>query len=82
MDNQLCFIETCDVRNNDKFATMEQNGPLTDLRKLKKSNTKINDNQKRARYDILNGNLNLLSILSTIISLYKYDLLFLKLSHP
>ena len=83
MDNQLCSIETCDVCNNDKFATVEQNGPLTDLRKLKKSNTKINDNQKRARYDILNGNLNLLGwvvLKSNMVMVEKYDKTLAKLN--
>ena len=35
MDNQLCTFETYDVCNNNKFATVEQNGPLIDLRKLR-----------------------------------------------
>ena len=83
MDNQLCSIETYDVCNDDKFATVEQNGPLTDLRKLKKSNTKINDNQKRARYDILNGNLNLLGwvvLKSNMVMGENYDETLAKLN--
>ena len=41
-------------------ATAEQNGLLINLRRLGKSNAKINDNQKIGKCDILNGDLNLL----------------------
>ena len=60
MDNELCSMKTCDVCQNNKFATNLENGPLIDLRLLRKSNAKINEKQKCGKYSIINGNLNLL----------------------
>ena len=44
MNSQRCFFGTCDVCNNIEFAIVEQNGLLIDLRKLRKSNSKMNNN--------------------------------------
>ena len=49
---------------------------MIDSRKLRKSNAKINDNQKTGKYDILNGNLNLLGYVvlkSNMVMREKYD---------
>ena len=58
--NQLCTIDKCDLCINDKFATNEDNGPVIDLRNLKNCNAKINEKNKTGKYDIINGNLDLL----------------------
>ena len=56
----LCNIDTCDLCINKKFETNEDNGPLIDLRNSRKCNAKINDNNTKGKYDIINGNLNTL----------------------
>ena len=69
--------------NDNKFATVEQKRPLFGLKTLKKSNTKINDNKKTGKYDILNGNLNLLgwvALKSNIVMREKYDKTLAKLN--
>ena len=43
-----------------KISTIEKHGPLIDLRTLKRSSAKINENQKDSKFHIINGNLNLL----------------------
>ena len=43
-----------------KSSTNEKHGPLIDLRTLKISSAKINENQKDSKFHIINGNLNLL----------------------
>ena len=46
MENQLCSMETCNICTNNKYGTIKDNGQLIDLRILRKSNAKINENKK------------------------------------
>ena len=83
MDNELCSMKTCDVCQNNKFATNLENGPLIDLRLLRKSNAKINEKQKCGKYSINNGNLNLLGwivLKSDIVVRDKYDIALAELN--
>ena len=56
----LCSMEICDVYKSTKYGNMEGNSPLIDLRLVKIVKTKINENQKKSKFSIINGNLNLL----------------------
>ena len=60
MDIFLCNLDKCDVCKENTYSTNEKNGPLIDLRKLKRLSTKINENQKDGKFHIINRNLNLL----------------------
>ena len=56
---------------------------MIDLRKLKSSNTKINEKQTAGKFHIINGNLNLLGwvvLKSNIIVADKYDIALAKTS--
>ena len=44
--NKRCSMETCDVCKNNKYGYIEGNGPLIDLRLVRKSNAQINEKQK------------------------------------
>ena len=39
-------MEACDVCTNNKCETIKDNGPLIDLRLLRKFNANINENKK------------------------------------
>ena len=52
--NWLCDSETCQLCINNKYATNEENGPLIDLRKIKKSYAKINENNTSGKFHIVN----------------------------
>ena len=43
MDNELCSMNTCDVCQNYKFSADLENGPLIDLKVVRKLKTKINE---------------------------------------
>ena len=50
---------------------------MIDLRKLKRSNAKINEQQTEGKFYIINGNLNLLVLVvmkSNIVVIDKYDI--------
>ena len=62
---------------------MEGNGPLSDLWLVKKVNANINENKEKGKFNIINGNLNLLGwvvLKSDIVVADKYDLALAKLS--
>ena len=62
---------------------MEGNGPLSDLWLVKKVNANINENKEKGKFNIINGNLNLLGwvvLKSNIFVADKYDLALAKLS--
>ena len=61
MDTYLCNLHQCEVCKENKYSTNEKHGSLIDLRKIKRSSTKINENQKDSKFQIINGNLNLLA---------------------
>ena len=42
------------------YSSNEEHGPLIDLRKIKRSSAKINENETDGKFYIINGNLNLL----------------------
>ena len=66
-----------------KITNMEENGPLIDLRLVKKVNVKINEKQKKSKFNIINGNLNLLGwvfLKSGIVFIDKYDPALAKLN--
>ena len=46
MENQICSMEICDVCTNNKYGTIKDNNPLIVLRLVRKSNVKIDENQK------------------------------------
>ena len=60
MNSFLCKLDQCEVCKENQFSTIEKRGPLIDLRTLKRSSIKINENQKDSKFHIINGNLNLL----------------------
>ena len=69
--------------NINTVATVELNGPLFDLIKLRNPNTKINDTKKTGKYDILNGNLNLIGWVVLKLNMVmgeKYDEILAKLN--
>ena len=73
--NILCNTDSCDLCIDKKYATNEGNGPLIDLQSSKK-NAKINDNNTTGKFDIINGNLNILGWLvlkSSMVMGDKYD---------
>ena len=45
---------------NTYIVLMQKRGPLIDLRKIKRSCAKINENQNDGKFQIINGNLNVL----------------------
>ena len=53
--NLLCNTDTCDLCNNNKFATNEDNCPLIDLRNSRKCNAKINNNNTTENLILLMG---------------------------
>ena len=68
---------------NNKYATNEENGPLIDLRNIKKSHAKINENNTSGKFHIINGNLNTLGwvvLKSGIVMGDKYDKSLAKLN--
>ena len=74
--NKLCVVDACDVCMKKLFAQDEENGPLIDLRNLRKSNAKINDKNQTGKYDIINGHLNLLGwvvLKSKMVMTERYD---------
>ena len=83
MENKFFSTEICDVCNNKTYGNMEGNGPLGDLWLVKKVNANINENQEKGKFNIINGNLNLLGwvvLKSDIVVADKYDLALAKLS--
>ena len=60
MDSFLCKLDQCEVCKETQFSTIEKHGPLINLRTLKRSNAKINENQKDSKFHIINGKLYLL----------------------
>ena len=57
--------------------TVKKNDHLIDLRKLKRSNAKINEKQIEGKFHIINGKLNLLGLFvlkSNIDVVDKYDI--------
>ena len=60
MDSFLCKLDQCEVCKENQFSTIEKHGALIDLRTLKRSSAKTNENQKESKFHIINGNLNLL----------------------
>ena len=60
MDSFLCKLDKCEVCKENKYSTIEKHGHLVDLRTLKGSSTKINENQKDSKLHIINGNLTLI----------------------
>ena len=69
--------------NNNTYGNMEGNGPLSDLWLVKKVNANINENKEKGKFNIINGNLNLLGwvvLKSDIVVADKYDLALAKLS--
>ena len=61
---------------------VKKNGPLIDLRKLKRTNAKINK-KIEGKFYIINGNLNLLGwvvLKSNIVVVDKYDIALAKMS--
>ena len=46
LEDKVCSIETCNVCSNNEYTIVEDNDRLIDLRLVKKSNTKINENKK------------------------------------
>ena len=66
-----------------KSSTNEKHGPLIDLRTLKISSAKINENQKDSKFHIINGNLNLLEwvvLKSKNVIANKYDIALAEMS--
>ena len=59
MEQHICLKETCDVCKENKYGS-KRNYPLIDLRKLKRSNAKINEKKIEGKFHIINGNGNLL----------------------
>ena len=56
---------------------------MIDLRKLKRSNAKINEKKLESKFHIINGNLNLLGwvvLKSNIVDADKYDIFLPKIS--
>ena len=60
MDTYLCNIDNCNVCKENISISNEKHGPFIDLRKIKRSSAKINENQNDGKFHIINGNLNLL----------------------
>ena len=50
MDTYLCNLDKCDVCKENTYSTNEKNGPLIDLRNLKRSSVKINKNKKMVNF--------------------------------
>ena len=68
---------------NNEYATNEENGPLIDLRKIKKSHAKINHDNTSGKFHIINGNLNNLGwvvLKSGVVMGDKYDKSLAKLN--
>ena len=77
MEQHLCLKKIHDVCKENKYSSKEKNGPLIDLRELKRSNAKINEKQIEGKFHIINGNGNLLGwviLKSNIVVVDKYDL--------
>ena len=60
MNTYLCNLDKYDVCKENIYLTNEKHGPLIDLRKIKRSSAKINENVKDGKFHIINGNLNLI----------------------
>ena len=60
MEQHLYLKEIHDLCKENKYGSKETNGPLIDLRKLKRSNAKIKEKQTEGKFYIITGNLNLL----------------------
>ena len=83
MEQHLCLEEIHDLCKENKYCSKEKNGPLIDLRKLKRSNAKINEQQTEGKFYIINGNLNLLGLVvmkSNIVVIDKYDIALAQIS--
>ena len=83
MDTFLCKLDQCEVCKEKKYSSDEKHGPLIDLRKLKRSSAKINENQKDSKFHIINGNLNFLGwviLKSKKFIADKYDIALEKMS--
>jgi len=68
--------DQCEVCKEEIYSTNEKHGPLIDLRTLKISSAKINEDQKYSKFHIINGNLNLLGwvvLKSKNVIADKYD---------
>ena len=68
---------------NNKYATDEENGPLIDLRNIKKSHARINVKNTSGRFHIINGNLDKLGwvvLKSGVVMGDKYDKSLAKLN--
>ena len=81
LEDQVCSIEICDVCSNNKYATIEDNDHFIDFRSIKNSHAKINE--KKDKYHLINGHLNLLGLVvleSDILMEDKYDISLEKLS--
>ena len=82
MEEYLCLKETCDICKENKCDNKEKNDHLIDLRKLKRSNAKINEKQTEGNFHIINRNLNLLRwvvLKSNIVVVDKYDIALAKM---
>ena len=83
MDSFLCKLDQCEICKENKYSTNEKHGPLIDLRTLKRSSAKINENQKDSKFHIINGNLNLLGwvvLKSQNVFADKYDIALAEMS--
>ena len=68
---------------NTYIVLMQKHGPLIDLRKIKRSCAKINENQNDGKFQIINGNLNVLEwvvLKSKNVIVDKYDISLAKMS--
>ena len=68
---------------NTYIVLMQKHGPLIDLRKIKRPCAKINENQNDGKFQIINGNLNLLGwvvLKSKNVIADKYDISLAKMS--
>ena len=83
MDTYLCNLDQCEVCKENTYNANEKHGPLIDLREIKRSSTKINENKKDSKFQIINGNLNLLAwvvLKSKNVIADKYDTALVKIS--
>ena len=83
MDSFLCKLDQYEVYKENKYSTIEKHGPMIDLRTLKRSSAKINENQRDSKFHIINGNLNLLGLVilkSKNVIADKYDIALAEMS--
>ena len=83
MDSFLCKLDQYEVCKEKIYSTNEKCGSLIDLRTLKRSSAKINENQRDSKFHIINGNLNLLGLVilkSKNVIADKYDIALAEMS--